>query len=127
VRFYGNNPGHPRPALDGQVYVIAFYINSVSPANLQGQISVRVFESFSGPANPRWVDVRDILAPYYRLYPSMRFIDLSNDTIVPAARSVIATALRRAETDQGYMPVTRDLSRDKKALLLRWLDSGAPL
>jgi hypothetical protein len=127
LRFHANHPGHPRPNLDGQVYVIAFYVNSVSPANLQGQITVRVFETFSGPANPRWADVRDILTPYYRLYPAMRFIDLHDSGVVHNVASNIAAALRRAETDQRYMPVTRDLSRDKKAFLLRWLDSGAPV
>jgi len=62
------------------------------------------------------------------MYPSMRlpFLKLNDHASVQGNRGLVAAALQRAETDPGYMPVTRDLSRDKKALLLAWLNAGAP-
>jgi hypothetical protein len=120
------DPGHPRAHMDGQVYVLGLFLGPCVAANRRGQIVVRVYERHAIPANPTWTDVRDILTQYFRLYGSMRFIDLGDHAIVKSVRGPIAAALRRAETDPRYMPVSRDLSRDKRDLLLRWLDAGAP-
>jgi hypothetical protein len=90
-------------------------------------IAIRVFEAKAVPASPHWSDVQDILTQYARLYPSMTaVIDLSNEALIRGTAGALAAALRRAETAANYMPVTRDLSRDRKALLLKWLDAGAP-
>ena len=84
---------------------------------------------------PTFVNVQPILEQYFRLYPAMRqptatkqfgFVDLNNLAQVQPVAPVLAASLRRAETAGNYMPVTRDLSMDKKTLLLAWLDAGAP-
>jgi hypothetical protein len=128
LRFTASNPGHPRLHMDGQVHVLGFFVGPAVTANLRGMIAIRLFESRSVPASPHWSDVQDILTQYARLYPSMTTVglDLSNETLVRSVRGALATALRRAETASNYMPVTRDLSRDRKALLLKWFDAGAP-
>ncbi len=127
VRFTAANPGHPRLHMDGQVYVFGYFVGPLVAANLRGMIAIRVFESRAVPTSPHWSDVQDILTQYARLYPSMTaVIDLSNETVVRSTSGALAAALRRPETSPNYMPVTRDLSRDRKALLLKWLDAGAP-
>jgi hypothetical protein len=126
-RITAGDPAHPRAHVDGQVFILGFFVGPVVAANLRGTIAVRIFDSLTVPANPRLADVRDLLNQYARLYPSMTaVIDLSNHTRVQATRGVLAGAVRRPETAGNYMPVSRDLSRDRKALLLRWLDAGAP-
>jgi len=45
---------------------------------------------------------------------------------VRAAKDRIKTTLSYPLTDPRYMPVSRDMSRDKKALILRWIAAGAP-
>jgi hypothetical protein len=127
VRFTASSPGHPRLHMDGQVYVFGYFVGPIATANLRGMIAIRVFEAKAVPASPHWSDVQDILTQYARLYPSMTaVIDLSNEALVRGTAGALAAALRRAETAANYMPVTRDLSRDRKALLLKWLDAGAP-
>lgn len=127
LRLVAGNPGHPRQHMDGQVYVIGVYIGAPTDANQRALLSVHVYESLAVPASPTWNDVKEILTQYSRLYPAMtRVLDLSDETKVRAKRGEIARRLRLPETDPSYMPTTRDLSRDRKALLLKWLDAGAP-
>jgi hypothetical protein len=88
---------------------------------------IHVYEALTVPSSPKWNDVKEILTQYSRLYPSMtQVLDLSDEAKVRAKRGEIARRLRLPETDSTYMPSTRDLSRDRKALLLKWLDAGAP-
>ncbi len=126
LRLVAGDPGHPRPHVDGQVSHLGFFLASATTANLRGEINIRVFDRHPMPASPSWADVQSILLQYFRLYPSMRFLDLSDHATVTASRGIIAAALQRPETDPGHMPVSRDLSRDKKALVLAWLSAGAP-
>ena len=51
---------------------------------------------------------------------------LDDHAQVKARAGACAAFMRLPETSSGYMPVTRDLSRDKRDLLLKWLDAGAP-
>jgi hypothetical protein len=127
VRLVAKDPGHPRQHMDGQVYVIGVYTGSGSSANLRTQLSVHVYEARTIPAAPKWNDVKEILTQYSRLYPAMtQVLDLSDLGKVSPKRGEIARRLRLPETDSTYMPSTRDLSRDWKAILLKWLDAGAP-
>lgn len=127
LRLVAKNPGHPRLHIDGQVYVIGVFAGALATANLRTRIAVRVYEPLTVPAAPKWNDVKDILAQYARLYPSMTAIlDLSDETKVRAKRGEIARRLSLPETDPSYMPTSRDLSRDRKTLLLNWLNAGAP-
>jgi hypothetical protein len=136
LRLVASDPGHPRAHIDGEVSFLGFYLGGPTPATQRGEIAVRVFDPHTVPAKPRWPDVQSILVRYFRLYPAMRqptagkpfgFIDLNDPAQIQAVAPVLALSLRRAETEPNYMPVTRDLSRDKKKLLLKWLDAGAPV
>ena len=138
LRLVGGDPGHPRPHVDGQVSFLGFYVGSAPTVAAQrGEIAIRVFDRQLMPTvlPPTFSNVQPILEQYFRLYPAMRqptaakqfgFVDLNNLAQVQPVAPVLAASLRRAETAGNYMPVTRDLSMDKKTLLLAWLDAGAP-
>lgn len=146
VTFTGASPGTPRSGLDGQLYKVGFFWGAPGPtpppppapapasANLRGVIFIRVFDSFPVVASPTFAHVRPILDPYHKLYPIMRMIDLSSHAAIAGYRSAVSSDPDRmalmiglSEDDPRYMPVTRDLSRDKRQVLLNWLNRGAPL
>jgi hypothetical protein len=131
VRFTASAPGAPRAGdhMDGQIYLVAFdWDVAVAPAapDWRGLVVVKVFDTHPAVANPKWADVKDILTPYARLYPMMKArLDLSDHATVKANKDAVKATLNYPETDPRYMPVSRDLSRDKKALVLRWIGKGA--
>ncbi|HWX40530.1 MAG TPA: hypothetical protein VN345_05215, partial [Blastocatellia bacterium] len=87
-------------------------------------VSVLVFDSYPQNANPSWQDIAPILTQYARLYPYMYSqVKLDEYAIVSSNASAMISVLSISEHDPRYMPVTRDLSRDKKNLLLKWLKS----
>jgi hypothetical protein len=128
VSFTAGDPRHPREELlDGQYYIVGFFDGDVSPSKQLGHLHIRVFDRHPEVADPTWTDVRSILAPYARLYPSMQAVfDLGDEKVVREHLEQIGQRLNLSQDDPLYMPVTRDLSRDKRELLLRWLDRGAP-
>lgn len=119
------DPGAPRgPWVDGALYQLAFGLVAENPSERLGAIAVRVFDPHSREGT--WANVGPILATYGRVYPRMGFL------AVPAAVKGLLAAfpkllLERPLEDPRYMPVTRDLSRDKRAALLAWLEAGAPI
>lgn len=128
--FTAGDPGHPRPHIDGELYTVGYYWGSTaSPSNQRGLIRVLVFDSHPVPANPTWTHVEPILKEYARLYSWMRSrldIGVHATYATQANRDIVKATLSYPEKDPRYMPVTRDLSRDKKDLIIRWLDNGAP-
>ena len=137
VTFTAGDPGHPRPHLDGQCYRVAYFTGTATPSNQLGQLTVRVFDRHPSVQAPTWAHARPILEQYTRLYPFMSggplappgskgILDLSDHPTVQANREKIRQTLSYPETDPRFMPVTRDLSRDKRDLLLRWIGRGAP-
>jgi hypothetical protein len=131
LRLRGTPPGHPRAHLDGQLSYLGFFVFGSNQAHLRGEVAIQVFEGRAMPALPTWAHVEPILQAYSRLYPSMRAIyDLAVHSVVQTNRVALADSmdlLLRPETAPNHMPVTRDLSRDKRALILAWLRAGAPL
>jgi hypothetical protein len=121
-------PGNPRGALDGLVYGISFdWSEDTNPVqNLF--VSVHVFDAFQVPANPQWTDVQPIFQQFMVLYPAMKQImDLGDEATVNANASTIAQFLSFPIESPQHMPVTRDLSGPKKAMLLKYLAAqGAP-
>ena len=113
-------PGNPRDHIDGQLYFVTFGSATAG----QDFVVVHVYDSYTAPEHPTWFDdVRPILAPYAVQYPLMtkRVLDLGDYTSVSDRRQILQLALSRALTDPNYMPVTRDLSPAKQAMVLRWL------
>ena len=122
------DPGNPRVFIDGQVYGVSYTLaasnDNPDPSNF---ISVLVFNSYPQLANPTWQDVQPIFAQYAKLYPYMRgLIDLSSYTDVVSNLASIQRVFSLPKTDPGYMQVTRDMSRDKVNMILKWIGMGAP-
>jgi hypothetical protein len=128
--FTGGDPGHPRQDLDGAVYQVAFDWGVTAPGTApreRGVIVIRVFDRVPAVVSPTWTNVQPILAEYAQLFPSMKQqIDLSTQSMVSAQSSRIKTSLSWDISDPRYMPVTRDLSENKRQILLRWIARGCP-
>lgn len=126
VQLTAGDPGNPRGAVDGQLYQVEYYSGPIAPSNLQGRVVVKVFDKFT-PAALKASTMLPILAQYAQVYPSMKAaLDLGDIAEVRKRAKDIENAISRDENDPRYMPVTRDLSRDKKAALKGWLQLGAP-
>lgn len=124
------DPGNPRGYIDGQLFGFAYQLGSQPPVvgsqqNPSAILNVLIFTQYVAPAVPTWIaDVSPILTQYAELYPIMkRIVDLSNFGSVMKNRSILKVVFSTPESDPNYMPVTRDLSRPKRDMLLQWLDN----
>jgi hypothetical protein len=110
----------PRPGIDGQIYVVVVDRGGSGP---RASVVARVFDRFVAPESPKWKDVREILGEYAQLYPVMtrRMMDLGRYRDVTTYRDTIRMALELDIADPNHMPVTRDLSRPKRDMILAWL------
>lgn len=123
-----SDPGNPRGFIDGQVYAVRYTWNGNAQefSDPNDFVSVLVFDSYPQNANPSWQDIAPILTQYARLYPYMYSqVKLDEYAIVSSDAAAMIGVLSLSEHDPRYMPVTRDLSRDKKDLLLTWLKNLA--
>ena len=128
-RMKASDPGNPRQFIDGQVYGVGFSWaedqDPSFPPDPNGVLSVLVFDTFKG--KPTWETIQPFLAQYAKLYPFMDSIfQLDDPTVYQQNIATFQQYLSFPITDPRYMPVTRDMSRDKKQLLLEWLAAGAP-
>jgi hypothetical protein len=117
-----SNPGNPRGPIDGQVYGVGWtWMADVNP-DPSAFVSVHVFDSVPIPDAPTWwEDLFPILVQYSYLYPAMqKIIALDDYQQVVDNVTVIIQRLTLPEGDPGYMPITRELSADKLAILLKW-------
>ncbi|HWB14116.1 MAG TPA: hypothetical protein VG826_33125 [Pirellulales bacterium] len=91
-------------------------------------INVLVFSRFAMPAQPNWDDhVGPILSLYARLYPYMKgIIDLADYATVTQNAEDIQAVLNLPVESPHYMPIVRDLSADKLAMINRWFENGMP-
>ncbi|HEV3164023.1 MAG TPA: hypothetical protein VGZ22_08320 [Isosphaeraceae bacterium] len=122
------DPGSPRSYIDGQVYGVSYALGNSPPpvgsvSNPSQMLSVLVWSGYTAPAQPTWVDdVEPVFQQYANLYPVMRpIVDLSNFDNVVARRELISNVMKLPVTNPIYMPVTRDLSRAKREMILKWL------
>ena len=120
-------PGIRQP-LDSQVYYILLndpegnVIGDISNA----PISVLLWKAYQAPATPTWNDVGPIFSAYARLYPGMKArLDISDEATVLGFASGIWGHMTLPITDPAYMPVTRDLSPSKMAMIVAWLNQVA--
>ncbi|MEA2338166.1 MAG: hypothetical protein QOE82_2173 [Thermoanaerobaculia bacterium] len=124
-----SDPGNPRGFIDGQVYGIGFtWAQDVTP-DPNAYISVHVFQQVPVPSEPTWwQDVYPILNQYSRLYPSMQARIKLNDyqAVVNSLQPIVQRLLLDSQTSPQYMPITRELSRDKTAIILLWAENGHP-
>lgn len=132
-KLYAYDPGNPRQFIDGQVYNVSFKWEKDKdpsfPPDGNGALSVLVFDTFQGP--PTWASVQPFLMQYAKLYPFMDSLFPPGGLADPATYQqniqAFEAVLSYPVTDPRYMPVTRDMSRDKRNVLLAWLAAGAPL
>lgn len=122
-------PGNPRKFIDGQIYGVQYNwgkdADSNFPADPNEYINVLVFDSFKKP--PTWANIKPILDQYAKLYPFMDSIfQLNNPMVIQQNIPAFQMVLNIPDTDPRYMPVTRDMSRDKRQRILEWLNNGAP-
>ncbi|HEY2960860.1 MAG TPA: hypothetical protein VGJ37_00465 [Pyrinomonadaceae bacterium] len=126
-----HDPGNPRKFIDGQVYAVAFTWEEDNdksfPPDPNGAVSVLVFDSFKG--EPMWASVGPFLSQYAKLYPFMDSLfppGLADPAVYQKNIKAFEQVLSLPLGDPRYMPVTRDMSRDKRKALLAWLAAGAP-
>lgn len=88
-------------------------------------LSALRFQDYTAPASPTWDNaVGPILQAYARLYPGMaQILDIGDETTVEQNAAAIAQRLSLLFLDPGLMPVTRDLSPTKVAMIVQWLNS----
>jgi hypothetical protein len=122
-------PGIPRIYIDGQLYGIG-YQPAAQPAqaftNPWNFISILAFSRVDVPDQPTWhANVQPILQQYGNLYPIMskHLIDLGNYDSVVKHLKILRLAFSLPIEDANYMPVIRDLSAGKRAIILKWLDN----
>jgi hypothetical protein len=122
------DPGNPRDFIDGQVYAISPSWSADTNPDGNTQISIHLFDQVKVPAQPTWwQDVFPILRQYARLYPAMdKIIQLDVYEAIVANIMRIVERLNLPEDDPGYMPITRELSASKKAIILTWAKNGTP-
>lgn len=122
-----SDPGHPRGYLDGQLYRFRVAIQGVATPRQHrfDGITVMVYDAWPVPDKPTWEQVEPILTQYGNLYPimSQRLVDLGDYESVRENRELLRFVFALDIADPNHMPVTRDLSGPKRAMILRWLDS----
>lgn len=128
LRVRCTDPGTPRGYLDGQVYQLTLGIRGADDATLRHNplepLTALVFDDYEIPADPTWfADVQPILKQYANLYPIMseRLVRLDEYESVREHRAILQFAFSRDLDDPNSMPVTRDLSRAKRRMILNWL------
>ncbi|HWN10828.1 MAG TPA: hypothetical protein VNO50_16430 [Pyrinomonadaceae bacterium] len=120
-----------RQPLGSQVYYILMLDTNQRPIGDGGPqtpgLSIVLWSAFEAPANPSWSDIGPIFAAYARLYPGMKSrLDISDEATVVAFAPVVHAMMSKDITDAGYMPVTRDLSPSKMAMIVGWLKQVSP-
>jgi hypothetical protein len=117
-----------REFVDGQLYFLGGPWSSGADQVPGAPLTVKIFNSVEPPvSNPTWTDVAPILYQYYFLYAYMAgIVDLSQYDSVKANASGIQKVLELPDSDPNYMPVTREMSRGQRQLILSWIQLGCP-
>ena len=118
-----------RQPLDSQIYYISLTgtdQNNTPVGDGQSDnatFSVLLWKAFQIPENPTWDDISPIFAAYARLYPGMKSrLDISDQaTVLNFASGILNNHMNVPISDPAYMPVTRDLSPSKMAMIVDWL------
>jgi hypothetical protein len=135
------DPGMPRPGVDGQIYALAYSLKTEAAGrpDYAGSglnpafdvIVAHIRTAFPVPDRPEWFrDIYPVMASYAQLYPIMsrHLFDLKDYNAMANHRKSLLLAFGRPIEDSNHMPVTRDLSENKRKMLIRWLtnETGNP-
>jgi hypothetical protein len=134
LKLTASDPGNPRVYVDGQVYGVRPLPQSIvsnppgSWVNSSEFISLLVWNAYEVPEAPAWYpDMQPIFTQYGNLYPLMdKLIDLTSYDAVAANVNILVHVFSLPVSDPNSMPVTRDLSPNKRAAILRWLKTPGP-
>lgn len=144
------DPGYRTVELDGQLYFIIVFDpdvpqpdwSKVAPPQDQ-MISCKVFSQYPVNTNPSWDEIENMMAPFMKLYPSMRnrinltdpatFKIFANNPIWLAYNEPLGYSgplglkagaipyyMSRDFDDPRYMPLSRDLSANKLMTLFHY-------
>jgi hypothetical protein len=122
-----NGPGNPRGYIDGQLYGIQpQFANPPEGLITSGLdfLSILTFDLFEIPDPITWYDhVQPIMQQYANLYPIMskRLVDLGDYDSVVANLGIIKFSFELPIHNPNHMPVTRDLSENKRKAILAWM------
>lgn len=127
------DPGNPRGYIDGQVYGLAYRQGPTPPPVGQQQntseiINLLLFDDYKIPETPSWLlHIQPIFLQYAQLYPAMRrVVNLADYASCMTRLYPLQGAFCASVDDPHYMPVTRDLSENKKKTILKWIgDPGS--
>ncbi|XP_019630269.1 PREDICTED: uncharacterized protein LOC109474415 [Branchiostoma belcheri] len=135
ITFRSTDPGEPRKEqqLDGQIYLYDLIVKKGADGiefKVQDfNMSVHLYSQYTfTPGEVTWYEhVYPIFQQYANLYPVMKpIINLASYEDVTRKRKLLKCSLTLPETDPNHMPVTRDLSPQKRKMILSWLDNIDP-
>ena len=134
VSFDFADPGNPRHYIDGQIYEFHYGFAADATGGLSSMplwetIVFHVRDAFDPPAVPSWAtDLAPIFVQYANLYPAMSrgLFNFADYSTVAAHAQVLLFAFTRPIEDPNYMPVSRDLSSGKIAMITNWLSGFLP-
>lgn len=130
-KLIASDPKNPRKFIDGQVYGVRYIWGEQEPQGYNHDptnfVSILVHNAYTYKEPPTWKrDVEPIFSQYAKLYPFMtnNVINLGDYQQVtqPANLQAIKSVLSLPKDNPGYMQVTRDMSRDKLQMILKWID-----
>ena len=85
-------------------------------------VSILLWSEFETSNPVQWSEIQPVLRQYANLYPVMnRFLDLGDLESVKKNLRLLKLAFGLDPSDPNSMPVTRDLSKQKRAAILSWL------
>jgi hypothetical protein len=123
----GNTLPAIREPLDSYMYYISLTGpdgNPIGDGQSNATISVLLWNPYTAPPNPGWSDAGPVLGSYGRLYPGMQArLNISSEATVTGNAPLIFGRMSLPFLDPGFMPVTRDLSPSKTAMVLAYLGS----
>jgi hypothetical protein len=130
LKITGNAIHNPRGYLDGQIYFLDYQLQNFGPDPAEGpynndNIFVHLRDFYEIPENPTWDDIAYTMIQYANLYPIMSkyLVDLSDPEAIIKKKDIVAFAFSQQINDPLYMPVTRDLSENKRLTILKWLQN----
>lgn len=132
ITLTGGDPGNPRGYIDGQIYLHSYGVNGLTPPELNqyflDKIIVHQRDAYEVPENPTWADVRDVWLQFGNLYPIMskHIMDFKTQQSILSKKAILLFAFGLSIEDELYMPVSRDLSANKLATLVKWLQTASP-
>lgn len=132
ITLTGTPPGNPRKYIDGQIYLFSYQLATVTKDQLNqywnDKVIVHLRDEYQVPDHPKWRDVKPIWVQFGNLYPIMshHIMDFSIRKDILAQKNILNFAFSREIEDPLYMPVTRDLSKNKMETLVKWMATAQP-